>query len=319
MGNAEPQDVASQKGRSPTHPVNHHLGDAAQGQLQVHGSGFRNRHIGSGAQRCLEPIGIGGRDDGGAHPSLGELQRKLGLKPRKPCRYNHLKGGVKLLQLGGGFHDVGQHEAQLLPPRGRHQQEHRGVLLQPQELAGGRPAGHLANGVEQGMAHVGDVCTAAPIKAGLLLEDRQDLIRKADQVGAALGTEFEGPLLGSDVIGDRHLGKLALEAQPQAHVWAHVIDQHHPIRRLPFKPTLQPALQPQGGQHKGDGLQQANGPHPGGIGQQNSPRPLHPLATKGYHLQDQTTALGLRVECFDQKGTLEVPRHLARADQQTQH
>ena len=123
----------------------------------------------------------------------------------------------------------------------------------------------------------------------------------------------------SSVVRDGHFGKSALEPQPQAHIGAHVVDQHHAIGRVAAKPMLQAPLQPQGRQHKGNRLQQADGTHPGGVSQQCRTGALHALATKGDDLEIELAAPGLLVQSLDQKRSLQIPGNLTGAHQQTQH
>ena len=243
----------------------------------------------------------------------------MGLETWQSRRHYHLQLRPLALQLGSRRHDVGQHVADLLAPRCWHQQQYWRITAQPKLTAGLLLAWHFTDGVQQRMAHIGDIGATTAIEAGLLLKNRQDLICEADQIGAAAVAEFESPLLRCYVVSDRHLGKSAFEPQPQAHIGSHVVDQHHAIGRVAAKPMLQAPLQPQGRQHKGNRLQQANSTYAGGVSQQYRTGALHALATKGHDLEIKLAAPGLLVQGLDQQRSLQIPRHLTGAHQQPQH
>ena len=306
MGHTEAQQVAGHEGREPAHPVHHHLGNSPQGQLQIHGAGLGHGQIGGRAEGRLEPIRIGCGNHLGAHTGLAQLLGELALKSRESGRHHHLQAGVVMLQCGGSRNDVGQHVAQFLAAGCRHQQKHRLPFVQPEQAPSRAPVRGLSHGVQQGMAHIGDLRATTAVVAGLLLKDGEDLVGEADQVGAPLRAELERPLLGSDVIRDRHLGIAALEIQAQVHIGPHVVDQHHPIGHLLVKPAPQAALQSQGGQEERQGFPETNRAHAHGVGQQAGTGALHALPAQGHDLQGQPAPPSLPLESRHQQGSLQV-------------
>ena len=169
------------------------------------------------------------------------------------------------------------------------------------------------------MAHPGHLGATGAVEAGLLREDRQDAVGEADQAGGATVADAERPLLRGDVVGDRHPGQAAADAAAQAHVGAHVVDQHHPIGGGGRQPAVHAPLQPQGGQNQWDRLPQADRPHRRRVGQQAGAGPLHARAPQGGDLQRQPALIGFGPQGLHQQAPLQITGHLAGADQQALH
>ena len=300
-------------------PVSRDLGHPPQGQLKIGRAGLGDGHIGGGTEIGLEGIGLAGRNHPGPQAGGGDRPVQDRFEALQSRRHEHLEAGPAALELSRRRHHRRQQVAQFLGAGGGQEQEHRGRGGQLQAPSGLLPLRTMVDGVDQGMAHPGDGGPMGGIEPRLFREDRQDAVGEADQAGGAAVPHPPGPLLGSDVIGDRHPRIAALEAKPQIDVGPHVVDQHHAIGRVIGQPAPQPGLQLQGGQHQGQRLPEADGPEAGGVGQQLGTGGLHPPAAQGHHLQGKVATVGLKVQGPDQQAALQITGHLTGAHQQAHH
>ena len=224
-------------------------------------------------------------NDSPAHPSSLEGLGQGLLKTAEASWNDHSQIRISGLQLG---RHLGQHRhqiVQLLRPGGRQQQQQATFGSKTQLLAPFAAAQLMSRQIHQGMAHPGDRRSMGLIKRGLIGKDRQDAIGELQQAGGAAIVHAPGPFLGSDVIGDGHLGELSPQALTQTHVGAHVVNQHHGIRWPLQQLAVHPGLQLQGWQHLGQMLQKTNRTQRGGVSKKLSASSLHARATEGQHLQ----------------------------------
>ena len=259
------------------------------------------------------------RDHAPAHPSrLKGLSQRL-LKAAKASGNDHRKRWIAGLQLGSHLRQHRHQVVQFLRPGGGQEQQQAAIALEPQLPAGFAAAQRISRQIHQGMAHPGDRRAMGLIEGGLIGKDRQDAIGELQQAGGAAVVHAPGPFLGSDVIGDGHLGKLAAQALAQTHVGAHVVDQHHRIRRPLQQLAVHPGLQLQGWQHLGQVLQQPNRTQRGCVSKELSASGLHAGAAEGQHLQRDPARCGLTVQRLHQQAALQITRHLTGADQHAHH